>query len=56
MDYITFPIFRSLIFPMLVFGMPRTLFIFTATMTVAIVFSLGQFWFIRDHCFASNNL
>lgn len=40
------PVYRSLIFPTLIFGMPRKLFILLATATMAVVLGLGQLWFI----------
>ncbi len=46
MGFQEFPIFKSLIPPQLIFGMPRKLFVAVITATVAIVFSLGQLWFI----------
>jgi len=40
-----YPVFRSLVFPTLIFGMPRKFFITLATATMAVVFGLGQIWF-----------
>ena len=37
---------QSILFPPLVFGMPRKLFLLIAITTLALVMSLGQFWFL----------
>ncbi len=39
-------VYRSLLFPMLVAGLPRTFAIAIGTMTMAVAFGLGQIWFI----------
>ena len=39
-------VYRSILFPPLVFGMPRKLFVFIGITTLALVVSLGQIWFL----------
>ena len=46
MNYLYSPVHRSILFPSLVFGMPRRLFLILGIATLALVFSLGQFWFL----------
>ena len=46
MDLLSAPIYRSILFPTLVFGMPRRLFVIIGITTLAIVMSLGQWWFL----------
>ena len=46
MDLLVAPVYRSLLFPPLVFGMPRSLFMFIGVSSLAIVVSLGQVWFL----------
>lgn len=46
MDLLIAPVYRSLLFPSLVFGMPRRLFLLIAVSSLAIVVSLGQIWFL----------
>jgi type IV secretory pathway VirB3-like protein len=46
MNYLVSPVYRSILFPSLVFGMPRRLFIIIGIATLALVFSLGQIWFL----------
>ena len=46
MNYLYSPVYRSILFPSLVFGMPRRLFLILGIATLALVFSLGQFWFL----------
>ena len=46
MDVLVAAVHRSILFPSLVFGMPRRLFIILGVTTLALVFSLGQVWFI----------
>jgi type IV secretory pathway TrbD component len=46
MEYLTAPVHRSILFPSMVFGMPRRLFLFIGIATLALVFSLGQIWFL----------
>jgi type IV secretory pathway TrbD component len=41
-----YPVFRSLIFPTLLFGMPRKLALVLATATMAVALGLGQIWFV----------
>ncbi len=36
----------SLLYPALIFGMPRQLFLLIGIATMALVFSLGQIWFL----------
>jgi len=46
MEPLVAPVYRSLLFPPLVFGMPRRLFLLIAVSSLAIVVSLGQLWFL----------
>jgi len=46
MDPLYSPVHRSILFPALVFGMPRRIFVIVGITTLALVFSLGQIWFI----------
>lgn len=46
MDLLIAPVYRSLLFAPLVFGMPRRLFLLIAVSSLAIVVSLGQVWFL----------
>jgi type IV secretory pathway VirB3-like protein len=45
-DYLTAPVYKSIIKPKLLFGVPRNFFILLATVTTAMVLSLSQYWFI----------
>jgi len=45
-NYLYSPVYRSILFPSLVFGMPRRLFLILGIATLALVFSLGQIWFL----------
>ena len=46
MDALVAPVHRSILFPPLVFGMPRKLFVLIGIITLALVVSMGQVWFI----------
>ena len=46
MDLLEAPVHRSILFPPLVLGMPRRLFLIIAITTLALVMSLGQLWFL----------
>lgn len=39
-------VFRSLLFPKTVAGMPRNFALFLGTMTLAMVVAMGQLWFM----------
>lgn len=45
MEYMSAIIFRSILYPALVFGMPRKLFLLIGITTLVMVVSLGQIWF-----------
>lgn len=40
------PVYRSLILPNLIFGVPRKLALLLLMFTLGMVFSLGQVWFL----------
>lgn len=46
MNFLESPIYRSILFPPLAFGMPRKLFLLIGITTLALVVSLGQLWFL----------
>ena len=46
MDLYESIVYRSLIFPQLIFGMPRNLFFILITLTLAVSLGLGQIWFV----------
>jgi len=45
MDWLTAPVFRSLLEPQMFLGMPRMLGMLTAILTMAMVLGAGQYWF-----------
>ncbi len=46
MELMVSRVYRSVLFPALVFGMPRRLFLVIGIASLAIVVSLGQAWFL----------
>ena len=45
-SYLTAPIYRSILTPPTIFGMPRNFFVLIGITTMVLVFSLGQIWFL----------
>jgi type IV secretory pathway VirB3-like protein len=45
-DFLRAPVYRAILFPALIFGMPRRLFLVIGIATLALVLSLGQIWFL----------
>ena len=46
MDWIEAPVFRSLLEPLKVLGMPRNLGVLVGTLTMAMVVGAGMIWFL----------
>jgi type IV secretory pathway VirB3-like protein len=46
MDDLEAPVFRSILTPPLTFGIPNKLFLFILVSGMAVVFTLGQWWFL----------
>ena len=46
MDLLVCAVYRSVLFPALIFGIPRRLFLVIGIASLAIVVSLGQLWFL----------
>jgi type IV secretory pathway TrbD component len=45
-ELLTAPVYRALLSPPMIMGVPQKLFIFTALFTAVMVLSLSQWWFI----------
>jgi type IV secretory pathway VirB3-like protein len=46
MDNLDAPVYRSILTPPLTFGIPNNLFLFLLISGMAVIFSLGQWWFV----------